>query len=54
VGITGAIPDGLDDTALERKLFARPARHCLEGKPLPDWSYVHGELRRRGVTLLLL
>jgi len=54
VGITWPIPDGLDDTGLERKLFAPAGQVPPEGKPLPDWSHVHGELRRRGVTLLLL
>ena len=54
VGITWPIPDGLDDTGLERELFAPAGQVPPEGKPLPDWSHVHGELRRRGVTLLLL
>jgi transposase len=38
------------------------ARRCGAGaqavrasaKPLPDWSHVHAELRRRSVTLALL
>jgi transposase len=54
VGITWPIPDDLDDTTLERKLFA-PAGHAPpQGRPLPDWNLVHGELRRRGVTLAQL
>lgn len=54
VGITWPIPSDLDDTALERKLFAPAGYAEPQGKPLPDWSFVHGELRRRGVTLALL
>jgi transposase len=50
IGITWPIPEELDDTALERKLFAPPPR----SKPLPEWGHIHAELRRRGVTLALL
>ena len=36
VGITWPIPDGLDDTGLERELFAPAGQVPPEGKPLPD------------------
>ncbi len=47
------LPEDLDDLALERILFVaredqRPSR------PLPDWTWVHHELRRKSVTLALL
>jgi transposase len=45
IGITWPTPVGLDDTALERKLFAP--------EPPPEWRH-NAELRRRGVTLALL
>jgi transposase len=48
------VPEGLDDGELERRLFTPPTFEAAPGKPLPDWSYVHRELKRRGVTLLLL
>ena len=54
IGITWPIPAELDDTALERKLFAPAGYNPPRSKPLPDWGRVHAELRRRGVTLALL
>jgi transposase len=54
VGITWPIPVELDDTALERKLFAPAGYNPPRAKPLLDWNRVHAELRRRGVTLALL
>jgi transposase len=47
-------PSDLDDAALEQALYPpRPAipTRC---RPLPDWSIVHRELKRKGVTLFLL
>ncbi len=54
IGITWPVPEELDDAALERKLFAPAGYNPPRSKPLPDWSHVHAELRRRGVTLALL
>jgi transposase len=54
IGITWPIPAELDDAALERKLFAPAGYNPPRSKPLPDFGYVHAELRRRGVTLVLL
>src|ERR1051325_4312056 len=48
VGITWPIPAELDDTALERKLFAPAGFNPPRSKPLPEWGHVHAELRRRG------
>ncbi len=55
VGITWPVPPEFDDAALERKLFT-PAGIIAPEKlrPPPDWARLHGELRRPGVTLLLL
>jgi transposase len=54
VGITWPVPADLDDAALERKLFT-PAFGVAEGaRPQPDWPRLHAELRRPGVTLLLV
>jgi alkylhydroperoxidase/carboxymuconolactone decarboxylase family protein YurZ len=49
IGITWPIPEELDDTALERKLFAPAGYIPPRSKPLPDWGHVHAELRRRSV-----
>jgi transposase len=52
-GLSWPLPDGLDDEELERRLFPLP-RASAERRPTPDWSTVHRELRRKGVTLALL
>ena len=55
VGITWPVPPELDDAALERKLFTPPGFVAPEKlRPQPDWSRIHADLRRPGVTLLLL
>ena len=54
VGITWPIPPELDDAALERKLFTPPFASTEALRPQPDWTRIHAELRRPGVTLLLL
>src|SRR3954452_11879891 len=55
VGITWPVPPALDDTALERKLFTPPGAMAAEQvRPQADWVRIHAEMRRPGVTLLLL
>ena len=54
IGITWPVPEGLDDGELERRLFTPPTFDEKPCQPLPEWSYVHKELKRRSVTLLLL
>jgi transposase len=54
IGITWPVPEGLDDAKLERRLFTLPTFEQTPTKPLPDWTHVHRELKRRGVTLPLL
>jgi transposase len=54
VGITWPVPAGLDDAALEARLFSPPLTPPEAVRPQPDWPRVHAELRRPGVTLLLL
>ena len=54
IGITWPVPGELDDAALERKLFAPAGYNPPSSKPLQDWNRIHGELRRRSVTLALL
>ena len=53
VGITWPVPDGLDDAALERRLFSPPFA-AEPSRPQPDWPRLHAELRRPGVTLQLV
>ena len=52
-GITWPLPDGLSDDALEALLFP-PAPTSSRARAMPDWGYVHLELRRPHVTLTLL
>lgn len=55
-GLSWPLPSTLTDQGLEALLFASP-RGCKPGvrhKAEPDWAAVHRELRRPGVTLLLL
>ncbi len=54
VGIAWPLPPDLDETALERLLFPPRARPSVPPRPVPEWSAVHGELQRKGVTLFLL
>lgn len=52
-GVTWPVPDEMDEAALERRLF--PAVRPPEASPkLPDYSYIHQELKKKGVTLALL
>jgi transposase len=52
-GITWPLPADMDDDALEAVLFAKPGRRPGT-RPVPDWAKVHLELRRKGVTLMLV
>ena len=52
-GIGWPIPDGIDDTELERRLFP-VAEDSTNKRPAGDWPAIQRELKRRGVTLALL
>jgi transposase len=52
-GLSWPLPDDLDDQALEALLFPKPPPPEVI-RPMPDWAEVHKELRRPGVTLMLL
>jgi len=54
IGITWPVPAEIDDAELERRLFAPAGFYKAPTRAMPDWNHVHAELRRRGVTLLLL
>ncbi len=55
VGLSWPLPSDLDDRELEERLYGRaaPAPSAIT-RPVPDWSAVHRELARKGVTLQLL
>ena len=52
-GLTWPLPESLDDAELERRLFPAPLPSGTQ-RPLPHWSEMHRELRRKDVTLALL
>src|ERR1700688_2839412 len=54
IGITWPIPTEITDAELERQLFTPAGFHEGSTKPLPDWTKVHEELKRRCVTLMIL
>jgi transposase len=51
-GLSWPLPEELDDLQIEQRLFA-PSRK-YRGKALPDFNYVHTELKKKGVTLIQL
>ena len=53
-GLSWPLPEGVDERTLEAVLFPGPATAAQSERGLPDWAHVHGELRRKGVTLSLL
>jgi transposase len=53
-GLSWPLPDEMDDPALERRLFASASGDQGQARPQPDWQHIHGELRRKSVTLRLL
>jgi len=53
-GLSWPLPADLDDERLEQLLFPPPPSIPADQRPLPDWDYVHKELRRKGVTRFLL
>src|ERR1700757_3615224 len=53
-GITWPLPEDLDDARLEALLFPPPCRTPADQRPMPDWAWVHHELRPPDVTLALL
>jgi transposase len=52
-GITWEVAAKMDEASLEERLYGRTARPEDE-RPRPDPVYIHGELRRPGVTLEVL
>ena len=44
----------IDDNQLEQLLYPQLPTLPAHERPLPDWSYVHQQLRHKSVTLMLL
>jgi transposase len=55
IGITWPVPPDVSDAELERRLFTPAGSHDDGATPMvPDWAKVHEELKRRGVTRMIL
>jgi len=48
------LPAEMDDAQLDQLLFPAFVENPLTIKAIPDWHYIHRELRRKAVTLMLL
>ena len=53
-GLGWPLPEDLDDTQLEARLYPPPPDVASDRRPVPDWASVHREMRRPNVTLSLL
>jgi transposase len=53
-GVCWPLAEDLDDARLEALLFPPPPAITADQRPMPDWAWVHRELRRPNVTLALL
>jgi transposase len=52
-GLRWPLPKDMDDNLLEKLLYPHPT-NTVTKKPLPDWSNIHKELKKKSVTLFLL
>ena len=52
-GLGWPLPEDLDDVALEKRLYQQPSSRVATFAE-PDYAKIHQELKRKGVTLLLL
>ena len=52
-GLSWPLSAGLDELSLERRLYP-PSTVRADARPAVDWTAIHTELRRKGVTLFLL
>ena len=48
------LPEGMDDAQLEQLLYPASTTPVASLRALPDFNYIHCEMRKKGVTLSLL
>jgi transposase len=53
-GLTWPLPESMTEEELTKQLFGSGLEAPSRSQPLPDWLYIHQELRRKSVTLQLL
>jgi len=51
-GLSWPLPLAINDHQIEQLIFQQSSK--IRSRPLPDFSYIHTELKRKGVTLTLL
>jgi transposase len=51
-GLSWPLPEDLDDAQIESRLF--PPTTPAKRRTLPDFNYIHAELKKKGVTLIQL
>ncbi len=54
VAIIWPLPEALTDQQLYNQLFPPTVPVAITARPIPDCPYIHAELKRKGVTLMLL
>ena len=54
VGLSWPLPEDIDDSRLEQILFSQTPRVPKDQRPPLDFSLIHQELKRKGVTLMLV
>ncbi|MEX2586979.1 MAG: IS21 family transposase [Actinomycetota bacterium] len=53
-GIGWPLPEGMDEAQVEALLFPEPSPELAARRPVPDWTKIHAELKKRHVTMRLL
>ena len=53
-GLSWPLPQSLGEAQLEARLFPPPTAVSAAQRAEPDWAHLHREMRRPGVTLMLL
>lgn len=48
------LPDAIDETTIEQRLFPPSSEALKQQQQLPNWSQIHKDLRRQGMTLALV
>jgi transposase len=53
-GLSWPLPEGMDDEELEARLFAETDHRPNQVRPTPNWTAIHKEMGKKGVTLYLV
>lgn len=53
-GLGWPLPEGMTTEELEARLYPKKGTARQGEQPVPDWQYIHKEMKRKGVTLSLL